>query len=199
MDSKIFAGSIHLSYVVTTPTANVIVSSDSAKHQILLSQIFVLTLWFLFAYGSMAWKFFPYNVVASDPLWNHPSNQLDRFARGMVLRLLVFSISFVAADIVFIVKDKPHQIFQRDSDNIIYTATIPLLKVSLFIAEAYSEPCQSPKMELFLKKNSHLKVVNYFCKKLHLNICQSSEHASVWPYFFIVLLKGRPPRLGFYD
>ena len=54
MDSKIFAGLIHLSYVVTTHTANVIVSSDSAKHQILLSQIFVLTLWFLFAYGSMA-------------------------------------------------------------------------------------------------------------------------------------------------
>ena len=153
-----------------------------------------ICLWF---YGLKV--FFPYNVVASDPLWNHPSNQLDRFARGMVLRLLVFSISFVAADIVFIVKDKPHQIFQRDSDNIIYTATIPLLKVSLFIAEAYSEPCQSPKMELFSKKNSHLKVVNYFCKKLHLNICQSSEHASVWPHFFIVLLKGRPPRQGFYD
>lgn len=113
-------------------------------------------------------SFFPYNVVASDPLWNHPSNQLDRFARGMILRLLVFIIYFVAADIVFIVKDKPHQIFQRDSDNIIYTATIPLLKVSLFIAEAYSEPCQSPKMELFSKKNSHLKVLTTFAKSFIL-------------------------------
>ena len=37
---------------------------------------------------------------------------------------------FTTADIVFIVKDKPHPIFKRDDDNIIYTATVPLGKVS---------------------------------------------------------------------
>jgi len=33
----------------------------------------------------------------------------------------------IPADIVFVVKDKPHSIFVRDKDNIIYTAKIPLL------------------------------------------------------------------------
>ncbi|KAK3754830.1 hypothetical protein QZH41_002146 [Actinostola sp. cb2023] len=32
----------------------------------------------------------------------------------------------IPADIVFIVKDKPHPIFKRDDDNLIYTATVPL-------------------------------------------------------------------------
>ena len=31
---------------------------------------------------------------------------------------------------MFIVKDKPHPTFKRDDDNIIYTATVPLGKVS---------------------------------------------------------------------
>jgi len=35
-----------------------------------------------------------------------------------------------SADIVFIVKDKPHPNFKRDADNITYTATVPLGKVS---------------------------------------------------------------------
>lgn len=43
----------------------------------------------------------------------------------IIIYLLFFSIS---ADIVFIVKDKPHPIFKRDDDNIIYTATVPLGK-----------------------------------------------------------------------
>lgn len=34
----------------------------------------------------------------------------------------------IPADIVFIVKDKDHPLFRRDSDNIIYTASIPLGK-----------------------------------------------------------------------
>jgi DnaJ-class molecular chaperone len=40
---------------------------------------------------------------------------------------LLFSCS--TADIVFIVKDKPHPIFKRDNDNLIYTASVPLGKV----------------------------------------------------------------------
>ncbi|CAH3199417.1 unnamed protein product, partial [Porites evermanni] len=35
---------------------------------------------------------------------------------------------FFSADIVFIVKDKPHPIFKRDDDNLVYTATVPLGK-----------------------------------------------------------------------
>lgn len=34
----------------------------------------------------------------------------------------------IPADIVFIVKDKPHPVFKRDNDNLIYTATVPLGK-----------------------------------------------------------------------
>jgi len=34
----------------------------------------------------------------------------------------------IPADIVFVVKDKAHQIFKRDNDNIIYTANVPLEK-----------------------------------------------------------------------
>lgn len=34
----------------------------------------------------------------------------------------------IPADIVFIVKDKPHPVFRRDGDDIIYTATVPLGK-----------------------------------------------------------------------
>jgi len=34
----------------------------------------------------------------------------------------------IPADIVFIVKDKAHQIFKRDGDNIVYTAGVPLGK-----------------------------------------------------------------------
>jgi len=33
----------------------------------------------------------------------------------------------IPADIVFVVKDKPHSMFQRDKDNIIYTAKVPLV------------------------------------------------------------------------
>ena len=43
------------------------------------------------------------------------------------------SFFFSLADIVFIVKDKPHPIFKRDDDDLIYTATVPLGKVSLMI------------------------------------------------------------------
>lgn len=41
-----------------------------------------------------------------------------------------FWLRFFSADIVFIVKDKPHPIFKRDDDNLIYTATVPLGKVN---------------------------------------------------------------------
>ena len=41
-----------------------------------------------------------------------------------------FLLRFFSADIVFIVKDKPHPIFKRDDDNLIYTATVPLGKVN---------------------------------------------------------------------
>lgn len=34
----------------------------------------------------------------------------------------------IPADIVFIVKDKPHTVFKRDGDNIVYTATVQLGK-----------------------------------------------------------------------
>ncbi|CAH3035359.1 dnaJ homolog subfamily B member 13 [Pocillopora verrucosa] len=34
----------------------------------------------------------------------------------------------IPADIVFIVKDKPHPVFKRDNDNLVYTATVPLGK-----------------------------------------------------------------------
>lgn len=40
---------------------------------------------------------------------------------------------FYLADIVFIVKDKPHPVFKRDNDNLIYTASVPLGKVSLVV------------------------------------------------------------------
>lgn len=43
---------------------------------------------------------------------------------------IYFLLHFSAADIVFIVKDKPHPIFKRDDDNLIYTATVPLGKVN---------------------------------------------------------------------
>ena len=44
---------------------------------------------------------------------------------------LHFHIAF-PADIVFIVKDKPHPIFERDADDLVYTATVPLGKVISF-------------------------------------------------------------------
>ena len=44
--------------------------------------------------------------------------------------MLPFHIAF-PADIVFIVKDKPHPIFERDADDLVYTATVPLGKVIL--------------------------------------------------------------------
>jgi DnaJ-class molecular chaperone len=34
-----------------------------------------------------------------------------------------------AADIVFIVKDKPHSIFKREGKDLFFTATVPLGKV----------------------------------------------------------------------
>jgi DnaJ family protein B protein 13 len=37
-------------------------------------------------------------------------------------------ISSITADIVFIVKDKPHLRFRREGTNLIYTANIPLGK-----------------------------------------------------------------------
>lgn len=43
---------------------------------------------------------------------------------------LIFCFVFFSADIVFIVKDKPHPIFKRDDDNLVYTATVPLGKVN---------------------------------------------------------------------
>ena len=45
--------------------------------------------------------------------------------------MLPFHIAF-PADIVFIVKDKPHLIFERDADDLVYTATVPLGKVISF-------------------------------------------------------------------
>lgn len=64
----------------------------------------------------------------------HISKQLplsDFKLTAIVMDPLIYLLFFsTSADIVFIVKDKPHPIFKRDDDNIIYTATVPLGKVS---------------------------------------------------------------------
>lgn len=39
--------------------------------------------------------------------------------------------SNIPADIVFVLKDKPHSVFKRDSSNVVYTAKISLREVSL--------------------------------------------------------------------
>jgi DnaJ-class molecular chaperone len=41
------------------------------------------------------------------------------------------------ADIVFIIKDKPHQFFKRDGVDLIYSARITLREVYIFFQEAY--------------------------------------------------------------
>ena len=40
---------------------------------------------------------------------------------------------YFSADIVFVVKDKQHAVFQRDKDNIVYTAKVPLVDVRVLL------------------------------------------------------------------
>ena len=42
----------------------------------------------------------------------------------------------------------------------------------------YPEPWQRSEMECFMKKSKRLKVVNCFCKALHLDVWQGSEYIS---------------------
>lgn len=59
---------------------------------------------------------------------------------------------FYLADIVFIVKDKPHPVFKRDNDNLIYTASVPLGKVSLVVPN-----------EFYLHIVAFLKILSEIC------------------------------------
>ena len=47
------------------------------------------------------------------------------------------------------------------------------------MSEAYSEPCQKPKMELFVKKVNGIKTLNVFEKSSILDVWQGFEYASV--------------------
>ena len=71
--------------------------------------------------------------------------------------------SFTPADIVFIVKDKPHPVFKRDNDNLVYTATVPLGKVTQHIHHSLH-----PNTSMF---NLHT-VLYTFPKVLTWGICE---------------------------
>ena len=47
----------------------------------------------------------------------------------MVIAKMYVVCLFFTADIVFIVKDKPHSIFKREGKDLLFTATLPLGKV----------------------------------------------------------------------
>ena len=51
---------------------------------------------------------------------------------GQITRLNRMFFAFFAADIVFIVKDKPHSIFKREGKDLLFTATLPLGKVCIY-------------------------------------------------------------------
>lgn len=52
-------------------------------------------------------------------------------SRCLYIIYIYIYVSLFSADIVFIVKDKPHPIFKRDDDNLIYTASVPLGQVTM--------------------------------------------------------------------
>ena len=52
--------------------------------------------------------------------------------------------------------------------RLVITYQTLILRAQRVLSEAYSEPCQTSKMEHFVKNSQQLKGVNYFCKSLHL-------------------------------
>lgn len=47
----------------------------------------------------------------------------------MTLYYAVITKPLILADIIFEVKDKPHQLFKREGTDLVYDSTIPLLIV----------------------------------------------------------------------
>ena len=83
---------------------------------------------------------------------------------------------------VFMVRIFPHLDWIRENTDqkTFHAVTIKqgLVVLDFRYSEAYSEPCQTPKIELFVKIVSGWKLLTIFAKSFILDIWRGSEYAS---------------------